>query len=42
MALYRMLPCLRIGFGLLAVVAIARQLVVQIAAGNKLMSRPSR
>src|ERR1700738_4034478 len=30
MAPYRMLPCLRIGFGLLAVVAIARQLVVQI------------
>jgi hypothetical protein len=30
MVLYRMLPWLRIGFGLLAVVAIARQLVVQI------------
>jgi hypothetical protein len=30
MVLYRMLPWLRIGFGLLAVVAIARQLAVQI------------
>jgi hypothetical protein len=33
MVLYRMLPWLRIGFGLLAVVAIARQLVVQIQLG---------
>jgi hypothetical protein len=30
MVLYRMLPWLRIGFGLLGMVAIARQLVVQI------------